>query len=58
MKRKYPQPYSLRKYFSYEVIDRIHNQIKHEGKIDMKKYQVYLKSTRRKSNGHKTSIYR
>ena len=52
---KYPQPHSLRRYFDSEAdIDRIHNTIKHNGNI--RKYQIYLKPLRRKSNKHKTRI--
>lgn len=56
MKVKYPQPHSLRKYFDSEAdIDRIHNTIKHGEKL--KRYQVYLKPLRRKSNKHRTRMY-
>jgi len=53
--RKYKQPYSLRKYFDDEVIDRVHNALKHN--MCIKKYQIYLKPLRKKRNGHKTKVY-
>ena len=54
----YPQPHNLRKYFDDWVVDRIHNTLKHGEKVDLKKYQVFLRPIRKRSNKHKTSVYR
>lgn len=54
---KYPKQGSLGKYFRFDVIDSVHNAIKH-GNFDMKKYQFFLEPMRRKSNGHRGNIYR
>ena len=55
---KYPQPHNLRKYFDDWVVDMVHNTLKHGEKIDLKKYQVFLRPIRKRSNKHKTSVYR
>jgi len=45
-----------RYYVEYADLDRIHNAIKHN--MNINKYQVYLKPLRRKTNRHKTRIFR
>jgi len=56
---KYPQPHSLRKYYSDDAdLDRIHNMLKRGNHDTLKKYQLFLKPIRRKNNGHKSHIYR
>lgn len=60
MGRKYPQPYSLRRWYDDSAdLDRIHRAIKLNGEADpMKKYQAFLKPVRRRNNGHRSNIYR
>ncbi len=55
---KYPKQGSLTRYFDETVVDEIHNALKRGQEIDMKKYQVFLKPLRKKSNKHKTGIYK
>ena len=58
-KLKYPQPWSLAKYYIGIDCDRIHNGIKRTGNGDPHcKYQVYLALSRKEKNGHKTRIYK
>ncbi len=54
---KYPKQESLRRYYvEHADLDRIHNAIKRN--MDINKYQVYLKPLRRKTNNHKTVMFR
>lgn len=55
---KYPQPHSLRKYFDDYVVDRVHNALKHSERVNLKKYQAFMRPLRKKNNSHKTTIYR